>query len=120
MKPKPNIPRFSASEAMPFNYAQDLADRVLSRQTISKSEFPKRYTYLFLGAAGIVLLVGLFYRLNVSKQPPPIAEAIPKQVLEAYLWNEEQISEADLMLVLTGAEFKESAIYGLETDPLIF
>jgi hypothetical protein len=129
MKSKPHIPTFSAENAMPPNYAHDLAERVILRHGPAQPNgIPKKRTFSFISAsvsvfgaaAAIGLLVWTFHLWNVSRVHSPTTDAIPKPLLEAYLWNEEHVTEADLLLILTGEEADETLNYGLESDPFFF
>jgi hypothetical protein len=123
MKSKPHIPTFSAENAMPPNYAHDLVERVLLRHGANQpvSFYQKPYSFtLFGAAAAIFVLLGAFNFWMLMGEQPPVGEAIPKQVVEAYLWNEEHVTEADLLLILTGEEADETLNYGLESDPFVF
>jgi hypothetical protein len=122
MKSKPHIPSFSAENAMPENYAHDLAERVIQSHTATKPK-PASLSLALAGfgaAAALLLLLGAFYLWNLLPEPPSQAESSHSKDLEAYLWNEEQPTEADLLLVLTGAESDDFSNQSLELDPLIF
>lgn len=122
MNSKPHIPTFSAENAMPENYAHDLANRVIQSHTATKSNPASLPIALagFSAAAAVLLLLGVFNLWNPIPELPSQAESIPSKDLEAYLWNEEQPTEADLLLVLTGAEPDDFSNQSFELDPLVF
>ena len=85
---------------MPENYAHDLAERVIQSHTATKAK-PAPLSLALAGfgaAAALLLLLGAFYLWNLIPEPPSQAESRHSKDLEAYLWNEEQPTEADLLL----------------------
>lgn len=108
---------------MPPNYAQDLAERVLIRHAKAQSNMRKRKRLsfgIFGAAASIGLLLGALQLWNLKTEFPTSTQAVSKKVVEAYLWNDEQVTEAELLLILTGEESDETLNYELETELLIF
>jgi len=108
---------------MPQNYSQELAERVISRHASTQPLilFKKRSTLaFFIAAASFLLLVGGINLWNSRQKHTTLGQTIPVHVIESAVWNDEKVTEADLLLILTGEESEEMLNFELESDSFIF
>lgn len=112
MKNKPPIPELIPDLLMPDGYCEQLSNAVIARMNQSKQQsIWQRYSAgFFSAAAGMVLLISAFLFWYMKPESPNALPFMASESIEEYILNEENISESDLLLALTGEDPNGEAV----------